>query len=97
MFSAEDGLPEIIISESYNFAKIMMKSEWRWTPQRIKKAVVIAREIDLTRIRNLELAYVYVASYPEKFDKIHEVVSESRFIVGNPWKGSTIDPCFFTD
>jgi hypothetical protein len=90
-------LKEVVLCDGYDYARIIMKTEWRWTPQRIKQAVVVCREIDLSRIQALDMAYLYIAEYPEDFDKIHNLLSQSKFILGNPWKGSTIDPAFFTD
>jgi len=97
MFRIDDNLPEIVVSDGYKLARSIMKSEWNWTPQRIKDAIIVCREIDLPRVRNLDGAYLYIAEYPENFDRIHDVVRDSRFIVGNPRMGSIIDPAFFTE
>jgi hypothetical protein len=86
---------EIVVTDCHKVAKIVMKQDWSWTPQRIKKAIVISREVDIDRLRTLPTGKIYIAGYPECFDKIHSVIEEGYFEIGNPFKGSTIDPDFF--
>jgi len=82
---------EVVISDDYRVARIIMKDDWQWTPQRIKKAVVVARTVDIDRLRNLNGALVYFAGYPECFESILSALNNGFYPVGNPFKGSTVD------
>ena len=93
----DDELKEVVVSDGYDYARSVMRHEWYWTPQRIKKAIILSREVDISRVRNLDIAYLYVVAYPDNFDQIHALLMEPKFIMGNPWKGSTIDPAAFAD
>jgi hypothetical protein len=86
---------EIVITDCAKVAKIVMKQDWHWTPQRIKKAVVISRNVDLDRLKTLPEGKIYITGYPDCFDKIFKIIEEGYFEIGNPFAGSTIDPSFF--
>lgn len=87
-----DGMKEVVVSDGYRYAKSVMSHEWHWTPQRVKKAIILSRDVDISQVANLEMAMLYFASYPDDFDKIYDLLLDPKFIVGNPWRGSTIDP-----
>lgn len=87
---------EVVIADCYDVARMTMKHDWKWTPQRIKKAVVVARDVDVDRLRNNQGAKLYFAAYPDDcYDKVHAALMDGVFEIGNPFKGSTVDPSFF--
>lgn len=86
---------EVVVADCYDVARMVMKQDWNWTPQRIKKAVVVARDVDVDRLRNHQGAKLYFAAYPDCFDRVHAAILDGYFEIGNPFKGSTVDPSFY--
>lgn len=85
---------DVVLADSRRVAQSVMTTDWQWTPQRIKDAVVVTNKSQLALLRGSTEGSitVYVAGdYPSSdYDDIHMTLTLFQAAWGNPFAGDTM-------
>lgn len=85
---------DVVLADSRRVAQSVMSTDWQWTPQRIKDAVVVTSKAQLALLRgSVEGTLdVYVAGdYPSSdYDDIHMTLMLFQAVWANPFAGDTM-------
>lgn len=81
---------DVVLSDSRRVAKSVMESDWGWSPQRVKDALLVTGKGQVQQMRSSARLSVFVAAdYPSDYDAIHEALCILDCEWGNPFRHSS--------
>lgn len=84
---------DVVLADSRRVAQTIMNSDWQWTPQRVKDALIVTNKGQLALLKgNTAAVNVYVAGdYPSSdYDVIHLALANVEAVWSNPFAGETM-------
>jgi putative NIF3 family GTP cyclohydrolase 1 type 2 len=78
---------DVVLADSRRVAKSVMESDWSWSPQRVKDALVVTGKGQIQQMKSSGQLSVFVAGdYPTSdYDAIHSAIEGLDSIWGNPF------------
>lgn len=81
---------DVVLTDSVRIAKSTMGSDWGWTPQRIKDALLVTGRSQIPQMRSSGKLRVFVAGDYPSSEEVYAAIDELDSLWGNPFAQSSL-------